>query len=241
MIEELWPGGPHFRDEPGVFPIGMDSVLLADFAKRTGVRKITRAIDLGCGSGIISILLAFDDKQLSIDGLEIQPQAARLAVENVKSSGLSEQIDIIEGDLRRCCEYIRPGIYDLTVSNPPYYEYGGGKRPKCGASSIARVDELCTLDDLCKAAGYLTRWGGSFAIAQKPDRLTAAFSAVSRYGFEPKRARFVHHTHASPPSLVLIESRRGAKPSLKIEAPLILKNGDGSDSDEIERIYRVRG
>lgn len=239
MIKALWHGGPQFKYEKGVFPIGTDSVLLADFAKRTQIRKKNRAVDLGCGSGIISILLALDNKQLSIDSLEIQIQAVRLAVENVRLSGLSEQIRVIEGDLRNCRDYLRPGAYDLSVSNPPYYEYSSGKSPKNDDSAAARGDVLCTLDDICKAAGILTRFGGAFIMTQKPERLAIAFQVISQYGFEPKRLRFVQNSQSSPPNLVMIESRRGAKPSLKIEAPLILKYDDGKDSDEIKTIYRL--
>lgn len=240
MIKELWPGGPPFKEEKGVFPVGMDSVLLADFANRTQLRKKNRAIDLGCGSGIVSILLALHNRQLTVDGLEIQPQAARLSAENASLSRRPEQINIIEGDLRYCLGNLIPGAYDLTVSNPPYFEFRSGKRPKDKASATARGNESCTLDDICKAAKYLTRFGGALIMTQKPERLAVAFQVMNLHGFEPKRLRFVSDMQSSPPNLVLIEGRRGAKPSLKIEAPLILKDDDGGDSDEIKVIYRLQ-
>lgn len=239
MIEELWPGGPCFENEDDLFKPGADSVLLAYYAKSANLKKISRAIDLGCGSGLISILLAYDNSSLIIDGVEIQPRAAQLAARNVCLSGLSNRINVIEGDIRRHREFLCCGGYDLTVSNPPYYMPDSGKRPTEDNIAIARGETHCDLDDLCKAACFLTRWGGAFLIAQKPERLAAVFKTVSAHGFEPKRMRLVQHTHSSAPSLVLLESRRGGKPSLKIEPPLILKNSDGSDSDEARLIYRL--
>jgi len=212
--------------------------MLAYFAGNAEVKKRKSAVDLGCGSGIISILLAWGDPGLHIDGIEIQPHAARLATENAGLCGLSDRVNVIEGDLRLCREFLSAGAYDLTVSNPPYYTPGKGKRAQSPGKAIARGEELCTLEDVCKAAGYLTRWGGSFLIVHKPERLADIFRSLSENNLEPKRIRFVQHKPASQPSLVLIESRRGGKPSLKIEAPLILANDDGSDSDEVRRIYR---
>jgi len=238
MIDELWPGGPRFKEQAGVFRLGTDSVMLAHFAGGSGVRKRARVADLGCGSGIISVILALDDPAMSIDGIEIQPDAARLAAENAELCGISDRVKIIEGDLRRHRELLEAGAYDLTVSNPPYYSCGSGKRAENSGLAAARGEELCTLDDLCAAAGYLTRWGGSFMLVHKPERLADIFRSMNSAGFEPKRLRFVQHKSSSPPNLVLVEGRRGGKPSLAIEAPLILANDDGTDSDEVKAIYR---
>ena len=51
--ETLWPGGPQFRQAEH-FRLGTDSILLADFVKTDGA---ARGIDLGCGSGILMLLL----------------------------------------------------------------------------------------------------------------------------------------------------------------------------------------
>ena len=237
MINELWPGRPRFRDAAGVFRLGTDSVLLAHFAKSAGIKKKKRAADLGCGSGIISVLLAWDEPGLAIDGIDINPGAVRLALENVNLCGLDGRINVFGGDLRQYCDLFQAGAYDLTVSNPPYYTQGSGKRPDDADMAAARGEECCTLADVCGAAGYITRWGGSFVLVHKPERLAEVFRSLSGAGFEPKRLRFVQHKATTPPSLVLVESRRGGNPSLKVEAPLILANGDGSDTREVRAIY----
>ena len=64
--------------------------------------------------------------------------------------------------------------------------------------------------------------------------------ALTAAGLEPKRLRTVAHTAHAAPSLVLVEARRGGKPGLKLLPPLALCAPDGTDSEEIRRIYHRR-
>ena len=238
MISELWPDGPLLKEDPEVFRLGTDSVLLAHFTKGSLKKSSKRAAELGCGSGFISICLALANPEIVIDGIEINTRAAQLAVENVELNGLNGRINIIEGDLRQRRLLLQADVYDITVSNPPYYDTGTGVRSSKSGMASARGGECCSLGDVCDAAAYLTRNGGSFMLVHKPEKLPVIFRALNENGFEPKRLRFVQHKAMSPPSLVLIESRRGGKPSLWIEPPLILVNDDGSDTVEAKSIYR---
>jgi len=238
MIDCLWPQGPRFKEHDGVFRLGTDAVMLAHFAGAGSSRDKTRAVDLGCGSGVISIILAWQNPKLFVDGVELRPEAVGLAYENVNLCELSDRVRIIEGDIRLHRELLTAGAYDLTVANPPYYASGTGKLPADEGIAAARSEAFCTLGDVCQAAGYLTRWGGSFMLVHKPERLADVFREMNAAGFEPKRLRLVQHKADSPPTLALIEGRRGGKPSLTVEAPLILANNDGSDSDEVKAVYR---
>jgi len=233
----LWPDGPIFEEASGVFKLGTDSVLLSHFVKTSNVKRRGLAADLGCGSGIISIILSWQFPELQFKGIEISEPAAALAVRNVKLNGLEERIHILLADLRNH-DLLPAGTYDLVVSNPPYFADGSGKLHADTNIAAARAEQSCSLEDICKAAGHMTRWGGSFMLVHKPERLADIFKHMQNAGFEPKRMRFVQHKAASPPNIVLVEARRGGKPSLNVEAPLILTCEDGSDSDEVKMIYR---
>ena len=235
MIDELWPGGPSLYRAPDVLPLGTDSVLLSAFAAScTGVRSVC---DLGCGSGVISILLAWNDPRLSVTGIELQPHAAELAVDNTSLNGLSHRINIVTADLRTYRPSDMAGSFDMVVSNPPYFPVNSGKSSENERISIAREERMCSMEDVCRAAAYLTRWGGRFLIVHRPERLSELCCRLSSNGLEPKRIRFVHSRAAALPSLVLLESRRGGKPGLSFEKPLIISNDDGSDTDELKAIY----
>ena len=81
---ELWKDGPQFEQSEH-FRLGTDSVLLADFVN-IGARR--RGIDLGCGSGILPLLLLTRSTALHMTGLELNPEAARVARENIAANAL---------------------------------------------------------------------------------------------------------------------------------------------------------
>jgi tRNA1Val (adenine37-N6)-methyltransferase len=231
--DELWPGGPSFMRTDDAFRLGTDSVLLADFACVPG----GRACDLGCGAGILSVLMAYREPSLAVDGVELLPDWADTARGNVRLNRLDSRVRILTGDLRRHREFLEAGAYDLVAANPPYYPAGSGKLPQNEHSVTARSEQTCSLRDVCAAARYLTRWGGRCALVHKPERLAELIRALSESDLEPKRMRFVQHRAGAAPNLVLIESRRGGNPSVVIEPPLILTDENGGDTEEVKRIY----
>ena len=95
----------------------------------------------------------------------------------------------------------------------------------------------CTLEDVARAAAYLLRWGGSFCIVHKPERLTDLLCTLRTAALEPKRLCFVCNRGDAAPSLVLLEARRGGKPGLTVEPPLILQTPDGTPAPEVDAIY----
>lgn len=229
----LWPAGPRFAQAEH-FKLGTDSVLLSDFVN-TSLRK--RGIDLGCASGAIALLLLAKSDRLHMTGLEIIPEAAELARENMAENGLQSRSEIICGDIREHRALFRSGSFDLVAVNPPYFALGSGAiSPKSGRDS-ARGETECSLEDICAAAAFLLCTGGSFNLVYRTERLSELFCAMSAAGLEPKRLRLVCHKAASAPSLALVEGRRGAKPGLKTEPLLILANNDGSETEEYRRIY----
>lgn len=232
-FDYLWKDGPEFAQSDH-FKFGTDSVLIGNFADLSGVRN---GIDLGCASGVISILLLSRSEKLHMTGIEIDSAAAELAAENMAHNQLEDHSKIIHADLRDFRNYFRSGSYDLVVSNPPYFPVHAGIISPDSRRAAARGEVSCTLDDLCAAAGYLCRWGGKVAFVHRPERLTELFSSMTHYGIEPKRLRLVAHTADAIPSLVLVEGRRGGNPGLQIEPLLCLKNADGTDTEEIKRMY----
>lgn len=80
------------------FMYGSDAVLLSYFA-RDSIRNDSTVIDLGCGNGVIPLLLAAHSRAKKIIGIEIQENAVRLARKNVALNGLEEKIQIFQGNV----------------------------------------------------------------------------------------------------------------------------------------------
>jgi len=232
-FDYLWKGGPEFAQSDH-FRFGTDSVLIGNFVNLSGIK---RGIDLGCASGVISILLLSRSEQLHMTGIEIDHAAAELARENMLHNHFENRSLIIQADLTRCRSYLRSGSFDLVVSNPPYFSLKSGIISSDPRRAAARGETVCSLEDLCSAAEYLCRWDGKVAFVHRPERLAELFDTMKRHRIEPKRLRLVAHTSTSVPSLVLVEGRRGGNPGLSIEPALLLKKEDGTDTEEIQRIY----
>ena len=230
-MAKLWAGGPSYTDDPA-FKITTDSVLLADFASGA---DYTRCMDLGCGGGLVAVLLAASHPDAVTDGADLREEAARAAAENFRANRIHGTV--LCADMREHRQLGQPGVYDLCVCNPPYY-YTGTSSPD-PARATARGGTLSPAQ-FCGAASYLLRRGGEFCLVHKPEFLTDIFSAMRLADIEPKRLRFVSHKVGSAPSLVLIAGRRGGRPGLAAMPQLVLCRSDGSPTDEVRRIYHMR-
>ncbi len=221
--DELWKGGPKYIQEQGVFPLGSDSVWLGGFVRLAEVKTV---FDLGCGGGALSIMLAGRKPSLKAVAVDISEKAVELTRKNAGLNGYD--ISAVCGDIRNIRGLFGEngafaGAFDLVVSNPPYFAEGSGRRAAARERATAREEGRCTLNDVCAAAAYLCRWGGSFALVYRPERLSELCCAMTACGLEPKRLRFVQKTAASGPIVVLVEGRRGGRAGLKIEPPLVLE------------------
>ena len=233
QYDYLWEGGPEMA-QSGNIRFGTDSVLLGNFAEPGSAKK---GIDLGCASGIITLLLLSRSEKLHMTGLELDVEAAEIAAENMRHNSLENRCDIVNADLRDYRSLFAAGSFDLVISNPPYFPLCSGVVSPDIRRASARGELTCTLEDICSAAEYLCRWDGRVYFVYKPERLVELFSCMTAHGIEPKRMRVVSHENGAIPSLVLVEGRRGGKTGMRLEPVLFLKNADGTDTDEIKRIY----
>ncbi len=177
-FEFLWPGGPLFQQAEH-FRLSTDSILLSDFIRPGSAR---RGIDLGCGSGILTLLLLLKSECLSMTGLELLPEAASLCEENLRVNALEGRGNALCGDLRKSRELFPAAAFDLAAANPPYYPVSAGLVSPDAGRAAARSEVTCTLDELCGAAAWLLRSGGSFSLVYKPERLSELFGRLSAHG-----------------------------------------------------------
>ena len=230
--EFLKPGGYRFVRDDALFPPGTDTFLLSSLPR---LKPNLRVCDLGCGTGLLGLLLLQRQRALAVTGLDIQPEAVRLGRLAAAENQLEDRLVFRLEDLRETS--LPAGRFDLAICNPPYFPPSAGPPPKGEARRTARTEEACALEDVCRAAGRLLRWGGAFCLVHKPERLTDLLCALRENGLEPKRLRLVSPRWDRAPSLLLAEARRGGRPGLRVEPPLILENPDGSPSAELSRIY----
>ena len=233
-IDDLQRNGYGIIQDPAKFCFGMDAVLLSGFARVSDGSKV---LDLGTGNGIIPILLAAKTGAAHLTGLEIQHESADMAQRSVRLNGLENRLDIAEGDIREAEHLFDAASFDTVTSNPPYMTGGHGLLNPDDAKAIARHEIKCTLEDVIKAAAYCLKPGGAMAMVHRPFRLADIFDTMRKYRIEPKRMKMVYPSAEKEPTMVLIEGRRGGRPRLAVEKPLIIYGSDGKYTQEIYDIY----
>lgn len=234
-MSELWPGGPQYEGGDA-FPITTDSVLLADFVR---LKPGARVLELGCGAGLISLLLLEREPGLNLQCVELDGPAALAARANFAANG--HEVTVTCGDLRDSRNLPEANFCDIAVCNPPYFPGGSGKTASEPRRAAARSEGECTLADIVSAAARSLRQGGRLCLVHRASRLAEVFAELSRQRMEPKRLRLVQHTAKSAPSLMLCEAARLSRPGLELEPVLMLHGEDGRDSAEARRIYHLGG
>ncbi len=197
---------------------GTDSYLLAAYINKCG----GRACELGCGTGVISLLCAAHGKFNEIRALEIQPSYAELAEKNAALNGLAGIFRPECGDVRDAVPEKLGGRFDVVFSNPPYMRADTGRRSATSENLIARHEIFGGIGDFCAAAARLLNFGGLFYCVFRPDRLPDLFAALRGSGLEPKRMTEIYPDLSARPSAVLVTSKLGAAPSLEVTRPVVL-------------------
>lgn len=193
---------------------GTDALLLAGYISG----KHRRAIELGGGTGIISMLLLAREKVGEAVAVEVQPEYAELIKRNAELNSLTA-LSAVCADVR---DYKPEWEADVVYTNPPYMKVDSGKANLTDAKNVARHEVMGDIGDFCRAAKRMLRYGGRFAAVYRPDRLTDLIYGMREAGLEPKRMTFVHADAESEPSMVLVEARADGKSGMLLTKPLLI-------------------
>ena len=215
---------------------GTDAFLLASFIKP--LQKGT-AVELGAGTGIISLLLAAREKFKHITAFEIQKDFAVLASRNIDFNELGEKVKVIHKDVLLASASDIGGEADVVFTNPPYMKTNCGKRNDTDYKYIARHEVCGNIEDFCACAFRLLKHGGKFYAVWRPDRMTDLIVAMRNNRLEPKTVTFVHADKSTAPSMMLVSAIKGGSSGMTVTPPLFLYNdGDRTKmSDEAIKIY----
>ena len=196
-----------------------------------------KCLDLGCGNGIIPLLLSGRTKGSSFAGLELQNDIAEMAKRSVAYNEKEDKVHIVQGDIREATSFFEAASFDVVTSNPPYLNQSNGRVSEASHKAIARHELFCTFEDVVKAAAKLLRPGGRFYLVHRPFRLAEIISCMVQYKLEPKRMRLVYPYVDKEPNMVLIEGVRGGNRQLTVEKPLIAYEDTNQYTEEVRRMY----
>lgn len=214
---------------------GTDAYLLSAYLPR---RANAIGVELGVGSGVISLLALTKKKCRHVYGFEVQEQIADIAKRNAELNCLRDKFTVINKDLRQASVQDTLKEVDFVFSNPPYMKADSGKQNENSHKNASRHEIFGEINDFCACAKRLLKHGGDFYIVYRPDRLVDLISALRSNNLEPKKITFIHANSHTPPSLLLISAKLGGKCGLTIDKPIyIYKDGTTEYTEQFNRIY----
>lgn len=217
------------------FCFGIDSVLLSDFSKN--IKEDSKVLDLGTGTGIISILLCGKTNLREIIGVEVQKEVYDMACRSAKLNDIEDKFKLINENVLNLENIFENGYFDVIVTNPPYKKQNTGITNEDNRKLISRHEILANLEDFIRVSNKMLKYKGEFYMVHRPERMVDIFALMRKYKIEPKEVRLVFSNEKNPPKMVLIKGVKNGGEYLKFRENLYIYKEDGSYTDEILKIY----
>ncbi len=231
VIFDLQCDGLKIIQHPDGYAFTTDAVLLANTVRAA---KGDRILELGAGSGVISLLLSKKTRAAHITAVEIQPRLADMARRSVELNALSDRVEILEGDMKLIDFSERR--FDVVCSNPPYMTYSGDGSDAT-ETEICKSEVAVTVAEVVSTAAKALKYGGKFFVVLKSERLTDLIDGMRRNLIEPKVITPVQPTAKKDVDTVLVTGIKNGKSGVKITRPLIITEADGSYTETVRRMY----
>ncbi|NPA24742.1 MAG: methyltransferase [Deltaproteobacteria bacterium] len=194
---------------------------IAQHAEEWRTRFAGECLDLGCGVGVLALVLARIFPETRFTGIEIQPELADLARANCRRNRLEQRIQIITADYR---DFSRQnsncGRFSTVVSNPPYYPAAGGRLNHCPQKRLARHELAGDLADLARNTARLLAPKGSLLMVFPAERLFELSYLLQQHKLEPKHLKLIHPQNSDRAATLLLAARKNSAPGVIIENPL---------------------
>jgi len=236
----LFDGELHCDQHVEGYRFSIDAVLLAHYIS---VKKNERILDIGTGSGVISLILLYRyvDLIAECSGIEIQKNLFELAKNNIKINRFEHKNKIFNCDVKSINEYCLAESYDRIVCNPPFYPPNSGRNNIVTESNIARHQKAGGLDAFLAGAAYAVKNRGSVYFIYPAEHLAEFLLTATIHNLEGKNLRFIYNYPKSTKGakLVLIKTTKNGGKGLVVSDPLyIYTHKNGPYTPEVDAYYK---
>lgn len=209
--------------------VNTDSVLLGCYTDPTNCKKI---LDIGTGTGILAIQLSYKT-DAKIEAIEIDLETSIEAMDNVKFNKKDNQINVINIDFNN---YHPIDLFDLIISNPPYFEIGSPTRNE--QRGKARYTENLTHEQLLKHANEILNENGILAICL-PFATSEYFKTIlHKYNFTLIKNIYVFPKINKKCYLELLFMKKGVFEINTIEYNIYIRDINNEYTDEYKKITK---
>lgn len=218
-----------FQPERG-YRYNSDTLLLYDFISAFSPKG--EALDVGCGCGILGLLLKRDFQALTMHLLDIQEQNCTIAKANAKHNGIEIASILCNDFLEAKFEY----KFDMIISNPPFYHKGGVKSDD-KALFLSRHSSALPFDAFARKVTKTLSNRGYFCFCYDAKQLDHLMAALLANGLNVEDLCFVYPKEEKEASLVLIRARKNSKALAKVHPPLFIYKDDVF-SERVQAIFK---
>lgn len=210
-----------------------DAVLLA---AAVFPKKSQKVLDVGTGTGAVGLCLLARCPDITVAGIEIQPEMAAMAKDNITLNGLNEKMSVTVADIRtKRIDGIETGSFDWVVTNPPFIlEDQVSPDP---VRDIAHRESDCSLKEWIDGCLRYVSPRGYFAIINRADRLpeilSLLYGRLGGIGIIP-----VWTKEGEPAKRVIITGRKGVRSPAVLENGIVLTDSGGRRTHSAEAIMR---
>ena len=229
-LDDLQFEGLKIVQNKNLYAFTSDSVVLANFLK---IKKGESAVEIGSGSGVISILATKKTNAKSIIGFEIQPELFEMANKSLILNDISN-VQFINDDVRNYKKYIQSGSVDVVFSNPPYKRDGSAQDNKNISKTMARHEKYLPLHDLVECASGMLKFGGRAYFVYDADRCAEMIFELKSAKLQPKRMFFTQNGKGKV-ILFVVEAVKGGKDGVTVLPNLITNDNDGTYLEDIKK------
>lgn len=203
---------------------GADPVLLAAACPAKPGQSVLEA---GCGAGVASLCLGARVENLTLSGVELQPEYAMLAQENAARN--SQALTVWNADISAIPGDLKARSFDQVIMNPPFFDRSRGSSAPDAGKDIALAGETPSEAWIDLAARRLKPKGYLILIQdirRLPDVLAATLPRLGSVEVLPIAARQGRKAH-----LFLMRARKEGRADFILHAPLITHEGERHEKD----------
>ena len=192
------------------------------------------ALELGAGSGIVSLLAARRGRFARAELCERIPALCELCRLNIEKNCLTDRLSVTEADLRTLAP---PARYLSVYANPPYRRAGEGRPAADPLLDAARFERAGTVLDFCETAARLLLPEGSLSLVFPQKRREELFRALASAGLYPREEVTVYPYPGGEPKLLLL--RAAPHPErVTVRRFTLAKEAGGAPTEAAEALYR---
>ncbi|MDX1808230.1 MAG: methyltransferase [Sulfurospirillaceae bacterium] len=191
-----------------------DTVFLYNFISKYNLKG--EVLDVGCGCGILGLLLKRDFDQIKLTQIDIQEKNTILTQKNAATNNITTKVisdDFLIHDFDE--------KFDVIVSNPPFYHSGSLKSEDISLY-LSRHSDALVFDDFVKKAYKLLNHRGSLIFCYDAKQIDIITASLINAKFKINELQFVHVDKNKPASLVMILAKRESKSLCKVLPSIVL-------------------